>query len=156
MTINKLVKELVKFLAIPVAIGTTVGLSIPFSMNVYKNHNVDYQIEGRRVLKKVDGIFANTRVEIDKDGSIEMTRASLCGEYRSYTDEDRDGYLDSIYLGGHMFPGRGAELESRIFYRDGTLWRDGDLENYPDVFTNGEQDFREQLERFGLSTSPQS
>ena len=133
----------------PLVVGMAVGLSIPFSLNVYQNSNVDYFVNDRRVLRKIDGIFSHTEVEVYNNGKIKMTRTS--SPYRFYTDNECDGSLDEIYLGGE-FLGRGPETEGRFFYRkDHREIYEGTLETNPNVFANAETEFRDQLDRFGLS-----
>ena len=77
-----------------------------------------------------------------------MTR-SYFFSYKAYNDDNGDGCLDIIYLGEGSPLARGLESESRIYYRK------DDLENHPDIFARGEQEYREQLRRFGLPTSVQ-
>ena len=48
MSIDRRIKTIVWNLALPISIV----LSVPASMNAYRNHNVDYTIEEKRVLKK--------------------------------------------------------------------------------------------------------
>ena len=134
----------------PLGFGIALGLSIPFSFNFYNNHNVDYQVGERRVLRKIDGIFSHTEVEVYDSGEIKVTMTS---PYRSYTDKNGDLTLDHIYLGGDFF-GRGPETESRTFDRENKNgFYDGSLETDPEVFVNSEREFKEQLKRFGLSRS---
>ena len=135
MTIDSKIKNLWRpFL--PLGIGFSIGLSAPISMNIYQNHNVVYETSEKKVLKKVDGIFSNTEIEIDKKtNSINVVRSAQFN-YKSFTDIKGDGSLDRIYLGGNLFS-RGIESKSRSFYRT------EDFEKYPQIFANSEREYKE-------------
>ena len=116
---------------------------VPFLMNVYQHHNVDYVTEGKRVLKKMDGIMAFTEVEVHNDGEIRMVRSAFPSRYSSYIDTDGDHRLNTIYLSGNIF-GRGSESENRY------LTREKDLVNNRSIFSGSERAFTEELSIFGL------
>ena len=134
MSIDKTVKRLALSIGVPVvvSVGALTGI------NFYAHHNINYEVDGKRVFQKADGIFAHTELEINEDGSVEMDRYSF-GNTRFYTDKEGDGKVDRVFQGSNPFA-RGSH--SRAFHRD------KHLEQYPQVFERADQDFRQQMKRF--------
>ena len=134
MSIDKTVKSLVLSIGVPVVVVVGAGIGI----NFYAHHNVHYQVDGKRVFQKVDGIFDYTQLEINEDGSVKVDRYSFWNS-RFYTDKDGDGNVDGIFQDSNPFA-RGYHLRS--------FERDKHLKQYPAVFQDADRDFRKQVQRF--------
>lgn len=125
------------------------GIGIPLTfiiagfggLNVYYNHNVNYELDGKRYLKKVDGIFSHTEIIIN-NGAIELKKIGLKG-YQAYEGNDRDKKVYWIFLGGNPLS-KGAESESR------SLWRNKDLEKNIQLFQDADRLYEKELKRFNL------
>ena len=115
------------------------GMTINTSINFYLHYNVNYSVDGKTVFKKAEGIFAHTELELNEDGSIGVDRYSF-GNGRFYIDKEGDGQVDKVSQ--YSLFTRGPH--SRHFDRK------KHLEQYQDVFRKADEDFRRQLDRFGL------
>ena len=108
--------------------------------NFYTHHNVSYETDNEKIVKKADGIFAYTTLGINEsDGAINISRDSFLN-WRSYKDKDGDGDVDRVYrkLGNPLVRGS----HSRTFDRD------KDLTQFPKVFEEADRDFKNQMQRF--------
>ena len=141
------IKQTLERIALPIALGfglpiasVATGIGMYAGVNFYQHQNVNYEIvmEGKKVFQKVDGIFGYTELEINKDGSVIISKYSFENGI-SYTDEDGDGNVDRIIQLSNLFV-RGSY--SNIFSRD------KNLKQYPNVFQDADRDFRQQMQRF--------
>lgn len=123
-------------------IGLFGGLGIVTGFNYYINHNVSYETDDKRVFKKADGIFRNTTLKIDKNNdSIYIVRSHP--DYRTYDDKNGNEILDEVCFGTKLFT-RGSHY--RCFDRD------KHLEQYPLIFQEADEDFKQQIQRFEVGT----
>lgn len=132
------IKAMLKGLGIPLAI-IVAGAG---GLNVYYNHNVNYEVNGKRYFKKVDGIFSHTEIIINNNGSIELKKLGI-GSYIAYDDRNNDKKVDWIFLGGNPLS-KGAGSESRSFERN------EDLEKNIQLFQDADKLYEKELKRFKL------
>lgn len=134
---NQIGKTIINLIA-----GPSIAISILAGINFYFNHNVNYETDDKIVFKKADQILANTEVNIGKGKHwISITRTSILQGYRSYTDEDGDKKVDTIYSSSSPFK-RGSHWRS--------FSRDKHFEDYKDIFETADKEFSEQLKRFNI------
>ena len=126
--------------------GALLGLGIIVAgaggLNAYYHHNVNYELDGKRYLNKVDGILSYTQIEINGGGSVSLTKLDM-GPFLSYDDRNGDKKVDWIFLGGNPLS-RGAGSEDRF------LKRDVDLERNIQLFQDADKVFEKELKRFNL------
>lgn len=133
-----LVKELGKNLVgIGFALGITAGALT--GINYYENQNVNYNVNGKKVFQKIDGVLAHTQIEINNDNSIAINRYTPLGS-KIYTDTNRDGKIDELFESYGLI-NRGPDY--RIFDKK-------DLLKKPEILKKANQDFIKQLKRFDL------
>ena len=125
-----------------VTVATASALALDY--NVYLHHNITYKTPGGQVYEKIDGIFSYTQLTMHGDGSVRIARHTLFSS-TLYNDSDNDGDVDSIEL----LYGPQREKTERIFLR-------AEHERlFPELFRGADEDFQEQMERFGMSTGIQ-
>ncbi len=131
------VRTVLKIIGIPLAFTVAIG-----GINIYYNHDVNYELDGKRHFKKVDGPFHYTEIIInDIKSTIEVKKLGF--GYKSYEDENNDKEVDWIFYGGNPLS-RGAESEHRSFRRN------RDLEKNIQLFQDADKVFEKELKRFNL------
>ncbi|MFA5993282.1 MAG: hypothetical protein WC796_06255 [Candidatus Pacearchaeota archaeon] len=126
-------------LALTLGIGVAAWTTFFGGCNLYQHQNVRYETPDRKVFEKADGILGYTKLDVDKNtGAVEITRHHGW-HYRDFTDSNGDGFVDRVCLGENPFI-RG----SHITFFD----REKQLQEYPVVFRDADNEFRNQMQRF--------
>lgn len=110
------------------------------STNFCLHHNVSYEKDGKRVFQKIDGIMSYTRLEINEEGSVKITRCSF-PESSFYIDNNGDGIVDIVskYV---LRDGNPNGLHEEVFHRA------DDLKKHFQLFKKADMDFLAQMHRF--------
>lgn len=128
-------------------IGNLVACTIPsiiilsgmIGFNFYKNHNLDWKENGKRILEKADGIYSTTKLTLNEDGSRKINTDEFPLILSGYTDKDNDNLVDEIYHSANLFV-RGSKSQTLFcyphFYRN-KICRDAD------------EAFQKEMKRFG-------
>ena len=116
-------------------------LGLAHLWNLY-SHNVRYETPyGTTIEKSDDGLYNYTAINIRRDGSVRVVREHGTN-WRSYSDRNEDGFVDSIIKHKRPF----ARGPSALI-----LERKNDLGKYSSDFQEADEDFRQQMIRFKLS-----
>ena len=108
-------------------------------INAYNHHNIEIEDRGDKTFQKIDGALSHTILKFTTH-AIALNRCSAMN-YRTFTDNNSDGKVDRVFLGGNPFL-RGFSCQS--FYRE------TDLKDYSPIFEQADKELAEQLDRFGL------
>ena len=142
MAIDDKIKEGLRLGDIIVSASIVATAVLFGSLNFYYN-NIYYEINGKKVYKKIDGVLDYTKLIVNENGSIELTKDHFMNyvHYKSNKDKNDDRKVYWIYKGANPFSRKDENL---------SFSRKDDFEKYPEVFQEADQELKKQLKRFSL------
>jgi hypothetical protein len=124
-------------LIIGIAGGSGLGFfGFGSALTYFKYHNVSYQTPDKRTTTRMDGVTSHIEYEEDRNGVARISKSSFT-YMRVYTDEDKDGLVDTI-------------LDTNPSFSDAPvimLDRKKHFDRYAKVFREADTYFQRQKER---------